>query len=93
MIEYAGELVRPSIADAREKTVYNSLVGCGTYVFRCVGSCGRQQGAERGRGAEGRMQHSETARQGEGEIERQTEEWERETTPCDPPTSLTPPKP
>lgn len=34
MIEYAGELVRPSVAEARERRSYNSLVGCGTYIFR-----------------------------------------------------------
>ncbi|CAN1170991.1 Histone-lysine N-methyltransferase ATX2 [Linum perenne] len=34
MIEYTGELVRPSIADRREGLIYNSLVGAGTYMFR-----------------------------------------------------------
>ncbi|PKA57771.1 Histone-lysine N-methyltransferase ATX2 [Apostasia shenzhenica] len=34
VIEYAGELVRPSIADIREHCIYNSLVGAGTYMFR-----------------------------------------------------------
>ncbi|XP_039054780.1 histone-lysine N-methyltransferase ATX2-like [Hibiscus syriacus] len=34
MIEYTGELVRPSIADRREHFIYNSLVGAGTYLFR-----------------------------------------------------------
>ncbi|KAK9809202.1 hypothetical protein WJX72_011258 [[Myrmecia] bisecta] len=34
VLEYVGELVRPSIADAREKRLYNSMVGAGTYVFR-----------------------------------------------------------
>ncbi|TYI06487.1 hypothetical protein ES332_A10G163200v1 [Gossypium tomentosum] len=34
VIEYTGELVRPSIADRREHFIYNSLVGAGTYLFR-----------------------------------------------------------
>ncbi|KAK6914387.1 hypothetical protein RJ641_021708 [Dillenia turbinata] len=34
VIEYTGELVRPSIADRRESLIYNSLVGAGTYMFR-----------------------------------------------------------
>ncbi|KAM6566547.1 hypothetical protein CsatA_025675 [Cannabis sativa] len=34
VIEYTGELVRPPIADRREKFIYNSLVGAGTYMFR-----------------------------------------------------------
>ncbi|KAL4520943.1 hypothetical protein Ndes2526B_g00122 [Nannochloris sp. 'desiccata'] len=34
VIEYVGDLVRPSVADARERQVYDSLVGAGTYVFR-----------------------------------------------------------
>ncbi|KAI3890806.1 hypothetical protein MKX03_007419 [Papaver bracteatum] len=34
MIEYSGELVRPSVADRRERIFYNSLVGAGTYMFR-----------------------------------------------------------
>ncbi|CAA0373926.1 Histone-lysine N-methyltransferase ATX1 [Arabidopsis thaliana] len=34
MIEYTGELVRPSIADKREQLIYNSMVGAGTYMFR-----------------------------------------------------------
>ncbi|KAJ3693265.1 hypothetical protein LUZ60_008745 [Juncus effusus] len=34
VIEYIGELVRPHIADIREKRIYNSLVGAGTYMFR-----------------------------------------------------------
>ena len=33
MIEYAGEMVRPSVADRREAASYNQLVGAGTYVF------------------------------------------------------------
>ncbi|ERN13661.1 histone-lysine N-methyltransferase TRX1 [Amborella trichopoda] len=34
VIEYTGELVRPTIADIREHLIYNSLVGAGTYMFR-----------------------------------------------------------
>ena len=34
VIEYVGELVRPSVADMRERKMYNKLVGAGTYVFR-----------------------------------------------------------
>ena len=34
MIEYIGELVRPPISDIRERRIYNSLVGAGTYMFR-----------------------------------------------------------
>lgn len=34
VIEYAGEVVRPVIADIREKRCYDSLVGAGTYMFR-----------------------------------------------------------
>ncbi|CAH8320108.1 unnamed protein product [Eruca vesicaria subsp. sativa] len=34
VIEYIGELVRPSIADKRERLIYNSMVGAGTYMFR-----------------------------------------------------------
>ena len=33
VIEYVGDLVRPCVADAREKSIYNSTVGAGTYVF------------------------------------------------------------
>ena len=33
LIEYAGELVRRSVADARERHCYDKLVGAGTYVF------------------------------------------------------------
>ncbi|GAQ91137.1 histone-lysine N-methyltransferase [Klebsormidium nitens] len=32
--EYAGEVVRQAVADAREKNLYNSIVGAGTYMFR-----------------------------------------------------------
>ncbi|KAE9595226.1 putative histone-lysine N-methyltransferase [Lupinus albus] len=34
VIEYTGELVRPTVADRREHFIYNSLVGAGTYLFR-----------------------------------------------------------
>ncbi|KAG6544106.1 hypothetical protein Mapa_014523 [Marchantia paleacea] len=34
VIEYAGEIVRPIIADIRERRSYDSLVGAGTYMFR-----------------------------------------------------------
>ncbi|KAK1439506.1 hypothetical protein QVD17_05325 [Tagetes erecta] len=34
VIEYTGEIVRPSIADRREHLIYNSFVGAGTYMFR-----------------------------------------------------------
>ena len=34
VIEYSGELIRPSVADAREQQLYDRLVGAGTYVFR-----------------------------------------------------------
>ncbi|KAF8108700.1 hypothetical protein N665_0104s0026 [Sinapis alba] len=34
VIEYTGELVRASIADKRERLIYNSMVGAGTYMFR-----------------------------------------------------------
>lgn len=34
VIEYTGEVVRPSVADRREHFIYNSLVGAGTYMFR-----------------------------------------------------------
>ncbi len=33
VIEYAGEMVRQSVADRREAGSYNQLVGAGTYVF------------------------------------------------------------
>jgi len=29
-----GDLIRPEIADARERLTYNRLVGAGTYIFR-----------------------------------------------------------
>jgi hypothetical protein len=34
VIEYAGDLVRPAVADARERRTYNTIVGAGTYIFR-----------------------------------------------------------
>ncbi|MCO5593668.1 hypothetical protein L7F22_047684 [Adiantum nelumboides] len=34
VIEYAGEVVRPIVADLRERLIYNNLVGAGTYMFR-----------------------------------------------------------
>ena len=34
VIEYAGDLVRASVADVRERACYDSLVGAGTYIFR-----------------------------------------------------------
>lgn len=34
IIEYSGELIRPSVADAREQQLYDRLVGAGTYIFR-----------------------------------------------------------
>jgi SET domain-containing protein len=34
VIEYCGEIVRPSVADLREARCYDALVGAGTYVFR-----------------------------------------------------------
>lgn len=33
VIEYAGEMVRQTVADRREAASYNQLVGAGTYVF------------------------------------------------------------
>lgn len=33
ILEYAGELLRPPIADLREQRLYNDQVGAGTYVF------------------------------------------------------------
>lgn len=32
-MEYAGEVVRPLVADARETRLYDSTVGAGTYIF------------------------------------------------------------
>ena len=46
VIEYTGELVRPSIADRRERLIYNSLVVCKSisigeliFVFYFFDSC------------------------------------------------------
>ena len=33
VIEYQGEVVRASVADCRERRLYDTLVGAGTYVF------------------------------------------------------------
>jgi hypothetical protein len=33
LIEYVGELIRPSVSDARERRMYDKLVGSGTYIF------------------------------------------------------------
>lgn len=33
LVEYMGELVRRPVADARERRIYDILVGAGTYVF------------------------------------------------------------
>ncbi|KAL6751996.1 hypothetical protein V8C86DRAFT_1794186 [Haematococcus lacustris] len=34
VVEYAGELIRPVVADVRERLTYDDLVGAGTYIFR-----------------------------------------------------------
>ena len=34
VVEYAGEVVRSSMADFRERSSYDTLVGAGTYMFR-----------------------------------------------------------
>eukprot|EP00798_Chlamydomonas_sp_ICE-L_P008008 gene8008-1237_t len=34
VIEYVGDLIRPTVADVRERTSYDNLVGAGTYIFR-----------------------------------------------------------
>eukprot|EP00958_Prasinococcus_capsulatus_P005150 scaffold497_cov368-Prasinococcus_capsulatus_cf.AAC.14 len=34
LIEYCGEKIRHTVADAREHSVYNKMVGVGTYIFR-----------------------------------------------------------
>lgn len=34
VIEYVGQLIRPALAEHRERTMYDALVGAGTYVFR-----------------------------------------------------------
>ena len=33
MVEYQGEVVRASVADCRERRLYDTLVGAGTYIF------------------------------------------------------------
>ena len=33
VIEYQGEVVRASVADCRERRLYDTLVGAGTYIF------------------------------------------------------------
>ena len=33
VVEYQGEIVRASVADCRERRLYDTLVGAGTYVF------------------------------------------------------------
>ncbi|GJP37269.1 hypothetical protein CLOM_g21700, partial [Closterium sp. NIES-68] len=38
IIEYGGEVVRPVVADLRERRCYDSLVGAGTYMFRIDGN-------------------------------------------------------
>ncbi|KAG2498072.1 hypothetical protein HYH03_003832 [Edaphochlamys debaryana] len=37
MIEYVGDLIRPIVSDLRERRTYDSLVGCGTYIFSLNG--------------------------------------------------------
>lgn len=37
MIEYQGEVVRATVADCRERRLYDRLVGAGTYVFTLNG--------------------------------------------------------
>eukprot|EP01026_Neomeris_dumetosa_P061029 TRINITY_DN5757_c0_g1_i4.p1 TRINITY_DN5757_c0_g1~~TRINITY_DN5757_c0_g1_i4.p1 ORF type:complete len:544 (-),score=58.05 TRINITY_DN5757_c0_g1_i4:277-1863(-) len=34
IIEYVGEIIRPAVADMRERETYNDKVGGGTYIFR-----------------------------------------------------------
>ena len=34
LIEYCGEKIRHTVADVRERSVYNEMVGVGTYIFR-----------------------------------------------------------
>lgn len=50
MVEYAGEVVRHSVSDVRERRLYNALVGAGTYTFTLNGGqgLGRGEGARRG---------------------------------------------
>ncbi len=39
VIEYGGEVVRAVVADLRERRLYDSLVGAGTYVFALDDVC------------------------------------------------------
>jgi hypothetical protein len=39
VIEYSGEMLRPLVADLREKQLYDSLVGAGTYIFAIDEMC------------------------------------------------------
>ena len=34
VIEYSGEAIRPSLADVRERSLYDQVVGAGTYIFK-----------------------------------------------------------
>ena len=34
VIEYSGESIRPSLADVRERGMYDQIVGAGTYIFK-----------------------------------------------------------
>ena len=34
IIEYSGETIRPSLADVRERSKYDNVVGAGTYIFK-----------------------------------------------------------
>lgn len=62
LIEYAGELVRRSVADARERRCYDKLVGAGTYVFGlnedvCVDATRAGEAASRALMAAGHQDH------------------------------------
>ena len=62
LIEYAGELVRRSVADARERRCYDKLVGAGTYVFGlnedvCVDATRAGEAANRALMAAGYQDH------------------------------------
>ncbi len=35
VVEYVGEVVRATVADVRERSHYDAVVGAGTYIFRC----------------------------------------------------------